>query len=78
MNLFVGLFLGVLGIAAVVTVGAFLRAKDGYEDERGFHLTPPAPEGGGREVVASVAPREATAGADAPGAGMPPGLIGAR
>jgi hypothetical protein len=78
MNLLLGIFLGVMGVAAAVTIGAVLRAKEGFEDEAGFHLTPPTPGDGGRPVTATVAPRDATAGAGAPGAGLPPDLIGAR
>jgi hypothetical protein len=77
MNLLLGLFLGVMGVAAAVTIGAIRRAKEGFEDETGFHLSPPTPKDGGGSVVATGAPRDTTAGAEAPGAGLPPGLIGA-
>jgi len=37
-------FLGVMSVAVALTIFAIVRAKDGYEDETGFHFSGSAGE----------------------------------
>ena len=79
-------FLGVMAVAVATTVFAIVRARDGFEDESGFHLADSmaAHQVLGRatttgRIPASAAARVVTATPVGPAApGLPVGLVGAR
>ena len=85
MALFLGVFVGVLAVAVVTTVLAIARAREGSEDETGFHEEGQrsALAGAEKAAMAEGIPSGATlrVGLSAPSdaaAGLPGGLLGAR
>lgn len=83
MSLLLGILLGVMGAATVVTVWAVRRAPEGYEDEHGFHPAPVPPvrladEPARPQAVAALAgPGQVGADVGAARAGLPDGFLGA-
>lgn len=80
MIILLWLFLAMMAVAVATTVFAILRARDGYQDEAGFHLTSSAaaPEVAGKSTMAECISEVAPARTGNAAADLPAGLLAAR
>lgn len=83
MNIILWTVLGALAVGTAVTVLAIVRARDGVEDEEGFHFSEPLGATAAPERKASLTGAIESGSASVPealaaSAGMGSGLVGAR